>query len=160
MTLQVVDLDNGLEDREAVLDVCKVVVSVDVNAMDLYFITRAGNIDQVVKNKYFFLAGNTARRHSSWSLLNCEFLIISVHSLDIIYSVRAVGMAHNTLCKTFSGLIGISIVYGTLNITALTLEEDFGVLREYLSSLCHNTFELDESIEVNLTKLSQFVLDG
>ena len=142
------------------LDVREVVVSVDVDAMDLYFVTWASNIDQVVKHEDFLLAGNTAGRHSSWSLLNSEFLIISVHSLDIIDSVRAVRVAHNTLGETLARLVGISIVDGTLHVAALALEENFSVLREDLSALRHDALELDESIEMDLAQFSQFVLDG
>ena len=47
-TLQIIGLYNGLEDREAVLDVSKVVIPVDVNSMDFNLVSRASDIDQIV----------------------------------------------------------------------------------------------------------------
>ena len=47
-TLQVIGLYNGLEDREAVLDVSKVVIPVDIDSMDFNLVSRASNINQIM----------------------------------------------------------------------------------------------------------------
>ena len=47
-TLQVIGLYNGLEDREAVLDVSKVVIPVDIDSMDFSLVSRASNINQIM----------------------------------------------------------------------------------------------------------------
>ena len=45
LTFEIVDLNDGLKDGEAVLDVREVVVAVDVDAVDLDFVTGASDID-------------------------------------------------------------------------------------------------------------------
>jgi hypothetical protein len=53
-----------------VLDVCEVVIAVDIDSMDLNFVSRACDVDHVLEDENFFLAGNTTRRNSAWRLLN------------------------------------------------------------------------------------------
>lgn len=99
MPLKIVHFNNGLEDREAVLDVREVIIAVNVDTMNLDFIAWTGTIDQVMQDKDFFLAGNTTRRHSTWRLLNRKLLIVTIDGLDVVYGIRAIGMANNALSE-------------------------------------------------------------
>ena len=140
------------------LDISEVVIAIDVDAMNLNLVTWASHIDQVVQEKDFFLAGNTARRHSAWGLLDRKLLIVTVHSLDIVNSVRAVRMAHNALGKRLASLVWVSIVDRALHITALAPEEHLGVLREDLRALSDNAFKFNQGVQMNLAQFSKLVL--
>lgn len=52
------------------------------------------------------------------------------------------------------------MVSRTLEITAHAAEVHFGELRENSSSLCDYTLELDESVQVHLTEVTELVFDG
>jgi hypothetical protein len=47
-----------------------------------------------------------------------------------------------------------------LEVTAYTAEVHFGELREDSSSLCDNTLELDEGVQVHLTEVTKFIFNG
>ena len=146
LSFQIVNFHDSLEDREAVLNIGEVVVAIDVDAVNFYLIARSSLIDQVVEDEDLFLAGNTTRRHCARSLLNSQLLIVTVDGLHLINSVRAIRMAHNTLGERLPSLIRISFVDGALHITADALEEHFGVLREDLSALGHDTLEFNQGV--------------
>ena len=94
---EVVHFDDGLEDWESVLDVSEVVISVDVDAVDLDFVTRAGDVDKIVQDEDLFLARDTARRDCAWSLLDRELLIVAIDRLGFLDGVGASCLAHDTL---------------------------------------------------------------
>ena len=48
----------------------------------------------------------------------------------------------------------------TLDITALAFEVHAGELREDLGALSDDASELDKGVQVDLSELSEFVLDG
>mmetsp|Transcript_20519 Transcript_20519/g.27729 ORF Transcript_20519/g.27729 Transcript_20519/m.27729 type:complete len:353 (+) Transcript_20519:1624-2682(+) len=128
--------------------------------MDLHLVARASHVHQVVKNEHLFLARHSAGRYRARGLLNSEFLVVPIHSLHVIDGVWTVRVANDALGEAFPGLIRVCVVDGSLDVAALALEEDFGVLREHLSALGDDAFELDEGIEVHLAQFSQLVLHG
>ena len=158
-SLQVVHFDNCLEDREAVLDVGEVVVSVDVDAMDLDLVAGARYIDQIVKHKDLLLAGHSARWHSSWGLLDGQFLIVTVNSLNFVDGVWATHLTDDTGSKAFASLHWISIENGTFLVTALASEVHLCILREHLGAFGDDATELNEGVEMHLAQFSEFVLD-
>jgi len=159
LTLQIVDLNDSLEDRESVLDVRKVIVSVDVDSVDFNFITGAGNVDKIMQDEDLFLTGDTAGWYCAWCFLDGQLLIVAVDSLDLINSVGATRLAHNTNSQTFLSLIWVCVKDWSLCVATLTLEEHFGVLWENLRSLGHHTLELDQCVEMHLTQLTKLVLN-
>ncbi len=160
MALKVVDFNDGLENGEAVLDVRKVIISVDVDTVNLYLVTWAGDINKIMEDKDFLLSWDTAGWDSTWGLLNGQLLIVSVDCLDLIDSERTVSLAHNTATESFSGLIWITLINGSLSVTALAFEEHFGVLGENCSALRDHTLKLDKSVEMHLSQLSELVFNG
>ena len=46
--------------------------------MDFDLITWASDINQVMQDENFLLAGYTARRYRTWNLLNCQLLIVAI----------------------------------------------------------------------------------
>ena len=107
LALQVVDLNDGLEDGEAVLNVREIVISVDVNAMNFDFISWSSNIDKIVKNKDLLLSGYTSRGHSTWRLLYCELLVVAIDGSLLIHGEWAICLAHNTATEFLLCLLGI-----------------------------------------------------
>jgi len=158
--LQVVHFDDSLKDGEAMLDVREVVIPVDVDSMNLDLITGASDVDQVVKDEDFFLAGDTARGHCAWCLLNCQLLIVAIQRLHLIYLVWATLVAHDTLGQTRFCCIWVSIEDGSLEVTTLAAEVHLGVLWEDLRALGHDSAELDEGVQMNLAQFSDLVLNG
>ena len=142
------------------LDVCEVIVSVDVNTVNLDLITRAGDINKIMEDKDFLLSWDTAGWDSAWSLLNGQLLVVAVDCLDLIDSKGAISLAHNTATKSLSSLMWISLINGSLSVTALAFEEHFGVLGENCSALCNHTLKLDKSVEMHLSQLSELVFNG
>lgn len=160
LTLQVVDLNDCLEDRESVLDVCKVIVPVDVDSVDFNFITGTGNVDKIMQDEDLFLTGNTTGWHRAWCLLDRQLLIVTVDSLDLINSVGSARLAHDTDGQTFLSLIWVCVKDRSLCVATLTLEEHFGVLGENLSALGNHALELNQCVEMHLAQLTKLVLNG
>ena len=128
------------------LDVREVVIAVDVDSMDLNLVARAGYIDQIVKDKDFFLAGNTAGWHSAWRLLDGQLLVVAVDSLDVVDSVGTIGMADNALSERLACLVRVSVIDGALHIATLAPEVHLSILREHLSALRDDTLEFNQGI--------------
>lgn len=160
LALKVVNLNDGLENGEAVLDVCEVIVSVDVNTVNLDLITWAGDINKIMEDEDFLLSWDTAGWDCAWGLLNGQLLVVAVDCLDLIDSEGAISLAHNTATKSLSCFIWITLIYGSLSVTAHALEEHFGVLGEDCSALRDYTLKLDKSVQMNLSQLSELVFNG
>mgnify|MGYP006899633011 CR=1 FL=1 len=62
------------------LNIGAIIKSVDENTGDFDFVTWSGGIDEVIKNNDLFLPWNSAWWNRSWSLLDCPFLIVSIHT--------------------------------------------------------------------------------
>ena len=136
-------------------DVCKVVVAVDVDSMNLNFVTGASDIHQVMKDKDFFLSWDSTWGHRSRCLLDGEFLVISVDRLDFVDCVRTTRVAHDALCQTFLCLVWIRVEDGAFLVSTLASEVHLRILREDLSSLRDDAAELDQGIQVHFSQLPQ-----
>ena len=95
-SLQVVCFNDGLKDREAMLDVAKVIEPVNIDSSDLNLVTRSRCIHQVMKDKTLFLARDSTWRNSAWCLLNGEFLVVPIDGVDFIDSEGAFSLADHT----------------------------------------------------------------
>ena len=156
--MQIVCLNDGLEHWEAVLDIGEVVVSIDIDSMDLDLVTWTCNIYEIVQNEYLFLAGYTARRNGTWRLLNRKLLIVSIQCLHLVNLIGASLMANNTLSQTRFCILRVRVANRSLQIATLASEVHLVVLREDLRALGDHSSELDQSIQVHLAQLSDFVL--
>ena len=141
------------------LDVGEVVISVDVDAMNLDLVAGARYIHQIMEHKHFLLAGHSTGWHSSWGLLDGQFLIVTVNSLDFVNGVWAAHLTDYAGSKAFASLHWISIENGTFLVTALAPEVHLSVLREHLCSFSDDATELDQRIQMNLAQFSEFILD-
>ena len=141
------------------LDVGKVVVSVDVDAMDLDLVAGARHIHQIMKHKDLLLAGDSTGWNSSWSLLDRQFLIVSVDSLHFVDGVRPAHLTDYAGSKALACLHRVRIIDGTFLITTLAPEVHLSVLREHLCSFSDDATELDQCIQMNLAQFSEFILD-
>ena len=157
--MQVVCLNDRLKDGETVLDIGEVVVSVDVDTMDLDLVTRASDINKIMKHEYFFLAGHTTGWHRAWCLLNGELLIVPVERPHLVDLVRTALMTHNTLGQTRLCLLRVCVADGSLEIATLASEVHLIVLWEDLRALSDDSAELNQGVQVNLAQLTHLVLD-
>ena len=157
--VQVVCLNDCLEDRETVLDVCEVVIPVDVDSVDFNFVARASDINKIMQHEDFFLAGHATGRHRAWCLLNCELLVVAVERFHLVNLVGTALMAHNTLGQTRFCLLRVCVADGSLEIATLAPEVHLVVLWENLRALGDDSAELYQGVQVNLAQLTHLVLD-
>ena len=141
-------------------DVRKVIKTVYVNSSHFDFITRASQINQIMEHKYFFLAGDSTRRHRSWRLLNRQFLIVPINCVNFIHSKRAFLLTHVTGTALAFRLIHVRTVEGTSDVATFTFEEDLLELREHTGALRNNTTEFNQRVQVHLSQLTKLILDG
>ena len=158
--VHVVGLNNCLENWEAMLDVSEVVVSIDVDSMNLDLVAWASDINQIMKHEDFFLARNTARWNCAWCLLNRQLLIVAIERLDLINLVGTTLVAYNTLSQTRFRLLRVCVHNRSLEISTLAAEVHLIVLWEDLCALGDDSSEFNQSIQVNLAQLTHFILHG
>ena len=66
------------------LDVGEIVKSVDEDSCHFNLVTWSGSIYKIMKDIDLLLSWHSTRWNSSWSLLDSEFLVISVNSVNFI----------------------------------------------------------------------------
>jgi hypothetical protein len=105
------------------------------------------------------LAGDTAWRNTSRSLLHSEFLVVTIDSLLLIEFVRAKLLTNDTFTKELLSLISRAVESRSFEISTLTPEVHLFKLREHAGSLGHNASEFDEGVQVNLAQVTELILD-
>ena len=143
-TADVVCLNDGRENREAMLYVSEIVEPIDVDTCDLDLITRSRTVDLIVQDVHLLLSGNSPRWYSTRSLLNRHLLVVAIHSVNFVHCERPVTLAYDTLTQERFALIGVRVVDRSLNVSTTASVEDLRVLWEDTCALCHNTSNLDE----------------
>ena len=103
-----------------------------------------------MKDKYLFLARDSTWRNSAWRLLNGEFLVIPVDSVDFIDSEGALFLTDHTRAELTACLDVITVEAWAFKITTFTSEVNLLVLRENTGSLYNDTSEFNQSIQMNL----------
>lgn len=158
-TFKVVNFNVGLEDWEAMTHVREVIKSVDVDSCNFNFISRSGSVNEVVKDVDFLLAGHTTWRDTSRSLLYSNLLVVTVDSLLLVEFIRAESLADNALAQELFGLISRAVESRSFQVTTLTPEVHFLKLREDTRSLGDYTSELNQGVQMDLTQVTELVLN-
>ena len=140
------------------LYIAKVVKSVDENSCNFNFVTRSCNINKIILAHNLFLARDTSWRDSAWSLLDSQLLVVLVDSVGFINNIGTLFLANHARSKFFLSFILVSSIAWSLQISTFTSEENLLILRENTCSFGYNTSEFDECIQMDMTKLSEFVL--
>jgi hypothetical protein len=148
-----------LENRETVFDVRNLVKTIDVNSSNFNLIAWPGSVNQVVQNNTLLLARDTTGRHGSWGFLDGELLVISVDSLNLIKSVGSVPLAYDTSSENLASFKKAGRVSRTFHIAARTPYVHLEALGEHSRTFGDNTSEFNKSVQVNLAKISELVLN-
>ena len=104
------------------LDISSVIVLVRVDASDFNLISRSGSVDKVVEHNDFFLSRDSAGWHASWSLLNCELLVVPVNGLLFADRVRSISIAYLANTEFLLDLKHVVAVVGASGIATNTSE--------------------------------------
>ena len=139
------------------LYITKVVKSIDENSCNLYFITRSSNINKIKLAHNLFLAWDTSWRNSAWSLLNSQLLVVLVDSVGFINNIGTLFLANHARSKFFLSFILVSPIAWSFQISTFTSEENLLILRENTCSFGYDTSEFNKCIQMDMTKLSEFV---
>jgi hypothetical protein len=66
------------------LDVREVIPPVDVDSSHFNLITWSSSVDEIVKEEYLFLSGDSTGGHGAWGLLDGHFLVVPVDCVGVI----------------------------------------------------------------------------
>lgn len=115
------------------------------------FFTGLGTVDQIPEQNNFAVAGKTTSGDSSWRLLECHLLIVAVDGLLRVDMERSLGRAGCTasdrdLC------LRILIERSKSGATLYTVVLDIFQLWEDARSPCDDSSDLDQTIQVDLTR--------
>ncbi len=137
--LKIINFDESLKYGETMLRISNLVVSVHVNTRNLNLITRSRCIDQIVQNDALFLSWYTTRRHRARRLLNRQFLVIPIHSFQLVKLVCTITLTVDTRTRILFCLLERCMVSGSLKITTDAPEEHLVELGIDTGALCDNT---------------------
>lgn len=140
-------------------DVREIVKAVNVDSSDFNFVTRSSSIYKVVQYVDFLLTGDTSWRNTAGCLLNSKLLVIAVNCLLLVEFVRSKSLTNDTFSQELFSLISRRVVSRSFKISTLTSEVHFLKLREDAGSLCNNTTELDQSVQVHLAQITKLVFN-
>jgi hypothetical protein len=156
----IVGLDDGCENWESVLHIGSIIEFVNENTCDFNFISWSSSVDKVIEDKDLLLSWNTTWRNRSGSFLDCPFLVVSVDRFVILKMVRTLRLADDALSQVLLLLFDVVVEEWALEILALLASEvHFFELWENSCSLCNHSSDLDKSIQVNLSQISEFILN-
>lgn len=134
-----VGLDESVEQREALSDIQRKLVSIDVNPRYLDVISRPRHIDIVPEQHNLLASGNTARQHLRRRFLDGNPLVIAVNGLLLVNRKRPIGLARATLPQFH--VIDVIDEKGSLGESTLdALIKYFFELTEHLASDRHYAF--------------------
>ena len=120
---EVVDLDQSLENWEAVLLVADEIKAVFINARDFNFVSRPRAVDLIMEDQALFLARNTAGRNRSRRFLNNQLLMVLVDSLNFVQGVGAKLLAPDAFAEVLLCFLNRGVVSGSFEVTTGTPEE-------------------------------------
>ena len=159
-SFDVVGLDDCVEDWEAMLDICSIVEFVDKDTGNFNFVSRSSSIDEIVEDIDFLLARNSTWWDSSRSFLDCPFLVVTEEAFTFFKVVWASALAKNAHSKVLLVFImGVVEEWALDVLAAIASEVQLFELWEYSGSLGDNTSELDESIQMHLSQVPEFIFD-
>ena len=159
-SLDVVGLDDGVEDWEAVLDVGSVVEFVDEDTGDFNFVSWSCSIDEIVEDINLLLARNSTWWDSSRSLLDRPFLVVTEEASAFFEVIWASTLAKNALAEILLAFIVGVVHEWTFDVLAtIASEVQLFQLWEDSSSLGDDTSELDESVQMHLSQIPEFVFN-
>lgn len=159
-SLKVVYLDQSLEHGEAVLSVSNLVIAVHVDTSNFDLITRPCSINQIVQNNALLLSRHSARGDRARGFLDRQLLVVPVHGLKLIKLVGTGPLASDASAGVLLCLLEGGVVSWAFQVTTHAPEEHFVELGEHTGSFGHDTTELDESVQVELSQVTKFVFDG
>lgn len=159
-SFDVVGLDDGVEDWEAVFDVCAVVEFVDEDTSNFNLVSWSCSINEIVEDVDLFLARNSAWWDGAGGLLDGPFLVVTEEAFALLDVVGASATADDTLAQVLFGFIVRVVQDRTLDVlAAIASEVALFELWEDGGSLGDDTPELNESIQVDLSKISELIFN-
>jgi hypothetical protein len=156
----VVGFDDSCENWESVFHVSSIIKLIDEDSSNFDLVSWSSSIDKIIENENFLLSWHTSWRNRAWGLLNCPFLIVSIDRFVVLEEIWSLSLANDTLTKVLLLLLNIVMEEWTLKVLAgLTSEVHFLKLWENCCSLGDDSSNLDEGVQVNLSQVSQLVLN-
>ena len=106
----VVGLNKGREDWEAMLHISAILETVLEDTGDLDLVTRTSRVDQIVEDVDLLLAGNTTRRYGAGSLLDGPLLIVAIHRLAVLDFPLTLSLADDALTEGHLRVIKLILI--------------------------------------------------
>jgi hypothetical protein len=159
-SFDIVGLNDRVEDWEAMLDVCAVVEFVDKDTGDFNFVSWSCRIDEIVEDVNLLLARDSTWRDGSRSFLDGPFLVVTEETFTFLEVVWASTLAKDALAEILLGFIMGVVQEWTFDVlAAIASEVQLFQLWEYSRSLRDETSELDESVQMHLSQIPEFIFD-
>lgn len=153
--LDIIGLNKGVENWEAVLNIHTIVQLVGVNTNNFNFISRLGTIDVVSQQNNVLVSRDSTWQDTAWRFLDSYLLEISVDSLLTVNLEWTSELANLTLAE-LQTLLSVVLVNGSHSVTASTAEvEDFLQLGIHWVPSGDDSLHLEKGIQMVSSELSQ-----